>query len=126
VPYFISFVRQHLAEAQLVIVNTAEEFFESKGKSLDGFVYTAEAGSAWSLLYPAYTVVVPPPPITIPWSYATARGDQELSDYVNALIVLKKGDGTLKKLYDYWVLGRFATNKQPRWSVIRNVLHWVN
>jgi Na+/H+-dicarboxylate symporter len=125
VPYFISFVRERLPKAQLAIVNSAQEFFESKGKTLDGFVYTAEGGSAWTLLYPEYTVVVPPPPLSIPLTYPTARRDEELVDYVNALIDLKKGDGTVKKLYDYWVLGRFAANRQPRWSVIRNVLHWV-
>ncbi|HEY7319653.1 MAG TPA: cation:dicarboxylase symporter family transporter [Candidatus Binatia bacterium] len=126
VPYFISFVRERLPNVQLMVVNSANEFFESKGKTLDGFVYTAEAGSAWSLLYPEYTVVVPPPPVSIPLAYLMARGEQELADYVDALIDLKKQDGTLKKLYDYWVLGQFAENKQPRWSVIRNVLHWVN
>ena len=68
---------------------------------------------------------VPPPPITIPLTYAMARNNQELVDYVNALVDLKKGDGTMQRLYDYWILGRFAANKQPRWSVIRNVLHWV-
>ena len=81
---------------------------------------------SWSLLYPEYTVVVPPPPVSIPLTYLMARDEQELADYVNALIDLKKRDGTLKKLYDYWVLGQFAENRQPRWSVIRNVLHWVN
>ena len=34
-----------------------------------------------------------------------ARGDGELLDYVNALVELKKADGTLKKLYDYWAPG---------------------
>ena len=126
IPYFISFVREHLPKAQLVIVNSASEFFEFKGKALDGFIYTAEEGSAWSLLYPEYTVVVPPPPIALPLSYAMARGDGDLLDYVNALVELKKADGTLKKLYDYWVLGQFAANRQRRWSVIRDVLHWVN
>ncbi|MGB7948039.1 MAG: ABC transporter substrate-binding protein, partial [Candidatus Binatia bacterium] len=126
VPYFISFVRERLPNAQLVIVDSAAEFFESRGKTLDGFIYTAEGGSAWSLLHPEYTVAVPPPPISQPLTYPMARGDQELEDYVNALIDLKKRDGTLKKLYDYWILGRFDTNKQPRWSVVRNVLHWVN
>ena len=62
VPYFISFVRERLPKAELVVVNTAEEFFATKGKTLDGFVYSAEAGSAWTLLYPEYAVVVPPPP----------------------------------------------------------------
>jgi Na+/H+-dicarboxylate symporter/ABC-type amino acid transport substrate-binding protein len=126
VPYFISFVREQLPKAQLVIVNSPEEFFATKGKSVDGFVYTAERGSAWSLLYPEYTVVVPSPAIALPLSYAMARGDRDLVDYVNALVELKKSDGTLKKLYNYWVLGRFAAETQPRWSVIRNVLHWTD
>ena len=126
VPYFIAFVRERLPKAELVIVNSAEEFFATKGTSVDGFVYSAERGSAWSLLYPEYTVVVPPPPVALPVSYAMARGDRELVDYVNALVELKKGDGTFKKLYDYWVLGQFAADTQPRWSVIRNLLHWVD
>ena len=125
VPYFIDFARERLPHAELVVLNSAEEFFQSKGKNLDGFIYTAEEGSAWSLLYPQYTVVVPPPAITVPLAYPIARGDQELADYVSVLVDLQKRDGTLKKLYDYWVLGRFATRAQPRWSVIRNVLHWV-
>ena len=125
VPYFISFVHERLPNADLVPVESVADFFESKGKDLDGLIYTAEGGSAWTLLYPDYAVVVPPPPISVPLTYPTARGDQELIDYVNALKELKKRDGTLKRLYDYWVLGRFAVDKNPRWSVIRNVLHWV-
>jgi hypothetical protein len=27
--------------------------------------------------------------------------------------------------YDYWILGRGAVKKAPRWSVMRDVLHWV-
>ena len=126
VPYLKSFLRERLPKAELVVVNSAEEFFAKKGKSLDGFVYTAEGGSAWTLLYPEYTVVVPPPPIALPLVYAVAHGDRELLDYVNALVELKKADGTLRKLYDYWVLGRFAADTQPRWSVIRNVLGWID
>ena len=75
VPYFISFVRERLPKAQLVLVNSANEFFESKGKALDGFIYTAEEGSAWSLLYPEYAVVVPLPPVSIPLTYPTAHAD---------------------------------------------------
>ena len=29
-------------------------------------------------------------------------------------------------LYDYWILGIGAEPVQPRWSVIRNVLHWID
>ena len=33
---------------------------------------------------------------------------------------------TLWHLYDRWILGKDAEQKEPRWSVIRNVLHWVD
>jgi ABC-type amino acid transport substrate-binding protein len=125
VPYFVAFARERMPQAELVTVNSPEEFFRSNDKNLDGFIYTAEEGSAWSLLYPQYTVVVVPPAISIPLSYPVAHNDEDLADYVNVMLDLKKRDGTLKELYDYWVFGQFATRAQPRWSVIRNVLHWV-
>jgi hypothetical protein len=34
-------------------------------------------------------------------------------------------DGTIQTAYDHWILGRTAEEKKPRWSVIRDVLHWV-
>jgi hypothetical protein len=44
---------------------------------------------------------------------------------VNTWIELKQKDGTLNRLYKYWILGLDAAPKQPRWSIIRNVLHWT-
>ena len=55
-----------------------------------------------------------------------ARGDPELVSVVDTWIELKKKDTTIAALYDYWILGKNAAPKQPRWSVLRNVLHWVN
>lgn len=45
---------------------------------------------------------------------------------MNSWIELKKSDGTVQQLYDYWVLGREAEQLGPRWSVIRDVLGWVD
>jgi hypothetical protein len=41
-------------------------------------------------------------------------------------IELKKGDGTLAALYDYWIMGTNAEPRKPRWSIARDVLHWVD
>ena len=38
---------------------------------------------------------------------------------------MKKTSGVQKKQYDHWIAGRTAVAEQPRWSVIRDVLHWV-
>jgi ABC-type amino acid transport substrate-binding protein len=126
VPYYIDAVRHSLPHATLVMLHTVTEFFDQRGEDLDAFVYAAEAGSAWTLLYPAYTVVIPQPDvIAIPLAYAMARGDPELVNFINTWIELKKRHGTITALYDYWILGKNAVPQPRRWSVIRNVLHWV-
>jgi hypothetical protein len=28
------------------------------------------------------------------------------------------------RAYDYWILGKGADNRGPRWSILRNVLGW--
>jgi len=33
------------------------------------------------------------------------------------------GGAAIAALYDYWILGRNAVQQEPRWSVMRNVLH---
>jgi proton glutamate symport protein len=32
-------------------------------------------------------------------------------------------DGTIEALYGHWVLGKQAVKREPRWSIMRNVLH---
>jgi len=124
--YYTAKVRQALPHVEWVALSSPREFFEETKPGLDAFLFTAESGSAWTLMYPRYTVIVPQPGlVSVPLVYALPRGDQELTDYVNAWIELKQKDGTTGRLYDYWILGRGAVEKQPRWSFIRDVLHWA-
>jgi ABC-type amino acid transport substrate-binding protein len=109
-----------------VVLESPREFFTRNTDDLDALVYSAEAGSAWTLMYPAYTVAVPQPDVlALPVAYGMARGDRELADFVNTWIDLKLKDQTIRTLYDYWILGKTGVDRTPRWSVIRNVLHWV-
>ena len=126
VPYYVNKVQHFLPQATIVHLNSITEFFEGKGEELDAFLYSAEAGSAWSLLYPAYTVAIPQPGVLKgPVAYPLPHGERELVDFINLWIDLKKRDKTIDALYDYWILGKNAVPKQPHWSVLRNVLHWA-
>lgn len=126
-PYYIAKVREYLPQAEVVLLNSPREFFTREEDDLDALVYSAEAGSAWSLVYPEYTVAIPRPDVlSVPLAYAMARGDRTLVDFVNTWIDLKKKDRTIAALYDYWILGRNAAEQEPRWSVMRNVLHLMN
>jgi ABC-type amino acid transport substrate-binding protein len=125
-PYYISLVHRLLPHAEIVPLSTARVFFKDKGEELDAFVFSAESGSAWTLIYPDYSVVVPlPDPIAVPVAYAVARGDHDMLEFLNIWLGLKKRDGTIKKINDHWILGKGAGKQEPRWSVVRDVLHWV-
>jgi hypothetical protein len=63
--------------------------------------------------------------LKLPVAYLLPRGDWEMVGFINTWIELKKRDRTINALYDYWILGKNAVPQQPRWSVLRNVLHWV-
>ena len=81
----------------------------------------------WTLLHPEFSVVVPRPVAFFPFGYAVARGNDELLVTVNAWLGEEKAKGTVDALYQYWMLGQVArTEKPPRWSVIRDVLGWVD
>ncbi len=57
--------------------------------------------------------------------FAVARDNRELADFLSAWIDLKQADKTIESLFNHWIQGKDAEEKQPRWSVISNVLHWV-
>ena len=111
---------------ELVPVDSVEDFAEGRVK-VDAMLVSAEAGSSWTLRYPRFCVVTPGrKPIGLPLVYAIPEKANAFAQYVNRWLDLKRRDATLDMLYDHWILGLTAMPKEPRWSVIRNVLHWVD
>ncbi len=83
-------------------LNSVREFFEGRGENLDAFLYTAEDGSAWSSLHPAYSVAIPQSDVlAVPSAYAMHSDNQKMVDFMNVWIGLKKKDRTIPTLYDY-------------------------
>jgi ABC-type amino acid transport substrate-binding protein len=127
VPYYVEQVRQRLPAARLTTVETVEALFAPREGRADALALPAERGSAWTLRYPQYSVVVPlPDPIKVPLAFALPRGQPELALFVNTWLDLKRRDGTVDALYRYWILGRDREPARPRWSIIRDVLHWID
>lgn len=125
--YYRAYLEEIIPRAEIVPIDSLRELFQEGKGDLDAAATVAEAGSAWTLVYPAYTVAVPlPDPVKIPLAYPMPLEQRALADYVNTWIELKKRDGTLDAIFNYWILGKGAKQKEPRWSVIRNVLHWVD
>jgi Na+/H+-dicarboxylate symporter/ABC-type amino acid transport substrate-binding protein len=126
VPDFEHALRSLLPNATLRPATDIRALLEARA-GVDAIALPAERGSAWTLMYPDFTVVVPEPgTVKIPLGYPIARHDQAFASFVNTWIELKRKDGTLDATYRYWILGQDAAPRQPRWSIIRDVLHWVD
>ncbi len=125
ISYYIDKLRQRLPQATLEVLPDAAAFFSGPGR-FDAAMLPAERGSAWTLLHPEYSVVVPGPDfVKVPLAFPLARHDQAFASFVNTWIDLKRKDGTIDALYRRWILGQEATGRQPRWSIVRDVLQWV-
>lgn len=83
-------------------------------------------GAAYAYRYPRYSVTSTKTDIKVPASYAVPKGDIEMLEFISNWVELKKSDGTVDTLYQYWMLGGVTKKKEPRWSIIRDVLHWVD
>ena len=127
-PYYVHKLRDLLPRAVIQVhhVDGIEQLFDRTATPADALVLPAERGSAWTLMHPEYSVVVPgPDPIRVPLAYPIGKRDQRLAAFVNTWLALKRKDGTIDAVYKHWILGQNATSRQPRWSIVRNVLHWV-
>ena len=119
------YVRAVLPGVEVVQIGSPREYFESGGEGADAIIWTAEAGSAWTLLYPHFSVVPLRPITQIPLAYAVAPREAALAEYLSRWLEVFKGTSFDERLYDHWILGKTAVPRSPRWSVLRNVLGWV-
>ena len=119
-------VKRALPNTDIELLETYREFFTYNPKGVGALVISAEAGSAWTIIYPSYSVVVPEPHVKAHAGLAMPLGDSDFADFVDDWLELKKTSGFIDTLYDKWILGKSEEQKKPRWSIIRDVLHWVD
>lgn len=117
--------RRELPDLQIEVIDSLSSFFEGRRQDLDGVIMAAEEGAAWNVLYPEYTVVIPKPVVQRPVGMAVRLSDADWLQFLDRCLDFERTDGSIDRLTAYWVEGGGTDEKQPRWSVIRDVLHWV-
>ena len=118
-------IRRTYPSVEVVVVDSLQSFFEGNVDDLDGLIMSAEEGAAWNVLYPDHTVVLSEPAIHRPVGLAVHRHDSDWVRFLDRWIDFERMDDTLGRLRKYWVEGGGTNDRQPRWCVIRDVLHWV-
>ncbi|MGD8982690.1 MAG: cation:dicarboxylase symporter family transporter [Desulfobacteraceae bacterium] len=123
---FAERVHELLDNVEVVELPTEQRFFQGKDMNLDALVTTAEGGAAWTLIYPQYAIVSPlDPPNRVPLVLGLAERDPKFEEYLNNWVRLNRLNNTIDELVNHWIYGRTAVRKKPRWSFMRNVLHWI-
>ena len=126
-PYYSKFVERYLPQVELIPLQSPREFFKAEPDQYDAMLFLAEAASAWTLIYTDFSVVVPKPySISAPVAWSLPRSAPQLASYVETWLHLQQEAGIIDTLFDYWILGEGAGSDEPRWSIIRNVLGWVD
>ena len=116
-----------LAAPNLTVVELDDpiDFFTEPGVA-DALFTSAEEGSAYTLMYPRYEAVAPEMPNPqLYLAYPVAKRQYEWTGFLNNWITMEQKSGLAGEEYDYWITGKTAVEKKPRWSVLRDVLHWV-
>ncbi len=112
--------------AKLVVINSPREFFKGLVKGVDALVYTAQTATAWTLVYPQWTVVVPKGlKYECPMAFALPHRQLQWCWYINTWLETAIKSGLTKKVYDYWILGKERKDKEGRWSIAKDVLGWT-
>jgi Na+/H+-dicarboxylate symporter/ABC-type amino acid transport substrate-binding protein len=106
-------------------INNLREFFEQDGEIFDALIIEAEVGAAWTLLHPEYTIVIPrSSKLNIPLGFAVPTGQHQFAASLGRWIAAKKATGDIQVAYDYWILGKGAEKREPRWSIKKDILGW--
>lgn len=123
-PYYVKLAQELLPNVEFVLLDSAREFFTQH--LADALIWTAEGGSAWSLVYPQFMVLIPTdPPIQAPVAFALPRDEPAMARFVDTWIDLTRKTGELDRYYRYWIYGENSEEQQPRWSIARDVLGWL-
>ena len=114
-------VKRYLPNTEIILLETYSDFFTDNPNGVDALVISAEAGSAWTILSPDHTVVVPEPHLKSNAALAIPLDSSDLESFVNDWLQMKKTSGMIDQLYEKWILGTKVEQKKERWSIGRDI-----
>ncbi|MGB1262401.1 MAG: cation:dicarboxylate symporter family transporter [Cognaticolwellia sp.] len=87
-------------------ISTPRLFFKPEYAHIDAMIYGAAASSAWTLLHPDYTVVVPKPEIApLYMAFPINKNDHGFELFMRNWLSMKQQGQTIEKLFNYWIEG---------------------
>jgi proton glutamate symport protein len=120
-------VRRIFPRHTIVTCSSYAEFVNHP--TADALLWAEPQAVAWALENPFFTTVFPKPSLGIDsLGYPVRRDSLLLLNYLNEWLELKSDEGFARQQVNRWILGKPDTGleKIPRFSLIRNTLHWID
>ncbi|WP_157117829.1 cation:dicarboxylate symporter family transporter [Oceanicoccus sagamiensis] len=100
-------IRTHLGHNNIWELASPRLLFNEKYQNIDALLFGAASASAWSLLYPNYSVVVPKPALPpLLLAFPITRHDYDFEHFMTNWIASKKRNRSIDQLFDYWIKGQ--------------------
>lgn len=104
--YYQDAIERSFIQGKAWEITTPRLFFREKYKHIDAMLFGAPAASAWTLLYPQYSVVSPNPKLApLSMAFPIPRSDPGFELFLRNWIEMKKQNKTLERLFNYWIGG---------------------
>ncbi|WP_371376334.1 cation:dicarboxylate symporter family transporter [Thalassotalea aquiviva] len=105
--FYAKGIRKNMPNLEVWELSTPRLFFKEQGKNIDAMLYGAAGATAWTLLYPEYSVVIPKPNVApIAYAFPITSEDQHFANFLNNWITMKQRSGTLDAFFTYWIEGK--------------------
>ena len=100
-------IRRYFKHGKVWQISTPRLYFKDEYQHIDAMLVGAPTASAWTLLHPEYTVIVPKPaqpPIAM--AFAINSEDNAFELFMRSWIQMKKQNNDINRLFDYWIAGK--------------------
>ena len=88
-------------------ITTPRLFFKDEYKHINAMLIGAATASAWTLLYPEYSVVAPNPPLpALAMAFPLPQSDPSFERFMRNWIEMKRQNVILRRLFNYWIGGQ--------------------
>ncbi|SEL45842.1 amino acid ABC transporter substrate-binding protein, PAAT family [Colwellia chukchiensis] len=110
--YYKKAVQRIFTQGKAWEISTPRLFFKPEYDHIDAMVFGAAASSAWTLLNPSYTVVVPKPELApLYMAFPINKNDHAFELFMRNWLGMKKQSGTIEQLFNYWIKGDTSVAK---------------
>ena len=125
-PEWIDMLQARLPNAEVIPIDSLLEYINAPAGRFDATFTGYDRALAYSVAYPQFAAVVPTPDFgSIPIAISVPAGEEPLLALANAFVEVGAAEGVFQAKLDYWIKGEGAQlEREPRWSIGRNVLGW--